>query len=132
MSGQPASKKPDGTVELAAPVTVDDADRRYGPGRHAARERYDELSMRDHLARAHATLQARGEYDPARHGPDDAEPLTTAEHLELLAAAEYLSRAYKPSVEVDLRAAGRGQLAASRRRAGHRRGIRPGGVPRVG
>jgi hypothetical protein len=101
VSGQPGSKKPDGTVELAGPVTVDDADRRYGPGRHAARERYDELSMRDHLARGLATLQARGEYDPARHGPGDAEPLTAAEHLELLAAAEYLSRAYKPSVEVD-------------------------------
>ncbi len=102
MSGQPASKKPGGEMrELAAPVTVDEAARRYGPGRHAARERYDELSMRDHLARAHATLQARGEYDPQRHGPDDTEPLTAAEHLELLATTEYLSRAYKPSSEVD-------------------------------
>ncbi len=102
MSGQSASKKPDGEMrELAAPVTVDDAARRYGPGRHEARERYDELSMRDLLARARATVKARGEYDPARHGPDDAEPLSAAEHLELLAATEYLSRAYKPSFEVD-------------------------------
>jgi hypothetical protein len=102
VSGKPASKKPDGEMqELAAPVTVDDVSRRYGPGRHAARERYDELSMRDHLARAHATLKARGEYDRARHGPDDTKPLSAAEHLELLATTEYLSRAYKPSFEVD-------------------------------
>jgi hypothetical protein len=57
--------------------------------------------MRDLLARARAKLKARGEYDPTRHGPDDTEPLTAAEHLELLAATEYLSRAYKPSFEVD-------------------------------
>ncbi len=102
MSGQSGRQQPDGEIEeLAAPLTVDDAARRYGPGRHAARERYDELSMRDHLTRAHATLKARGEYDPARHGPDDAEPLSAAEHLELLAATEYLSRACKPSFEID-------------------------------
>jgi hypothetical protein len=102
VSGQPGSQQSDGeNGKLARLLTVDDAARRYGPGRHAARERYDDLSMRDCLARARATLRARGEYDPARHGPDDAEPLTAAEHLELLAATEYLSRAYKPSSEVD-------------------------------
>jgi len=84
------------------PVTYDDAARLYGWSRHAARERYDQLSLRDHLARAHATLKARGEYDPARHGPEDMEPLSAAEHLELLATTEYLSRAYKPSFEIDL------------------------------
>jgi hypothetical protein len=102
VSGERGSQQPDGEVqELAAPVTVNDAARRYGPGLHAARERYDELSMRDHLARALATLKARGEYDPERHGPDGTEPLSAAEHLELLATTEYLSRAYKPSFEVD-------------------------------
>jgi hypothetical protein len=83
------------------PVTYDDAARRYGPGTIAARERYDELSMRDHLARAYARLRASDEYDAAKHGAGDTEPLTAAEHLELLATAEYLARAYKPSFETD-------------------------------
>ena len=82
-------------------VTYHDAARRYGPGTIAARERYDELSMRDCLARAYARLRASGEYDAARHGTGDTEPLTATEHLELLATAEYLARAYKPSFETD-------------------------------
>ncbi len=32
-----------------------------------ARERFDELTSRDHSARAIATLKARGTYDPAKH-----------------------------------------------------------------
>jgi hypothetical protein len=98
------------------PVTYDDAARRYGPGLIGARERYDELSMRDHLARAAARLRASGEYDAARHGTGGTEPLTAAERLELLATAEYLARAYKPSFETDnaLRAgAGWAQVADS-------------------
>jgi len=83
------------------PVTYDDAARRYGPGTIGAHERHDELSMRDHLARAYARLRASGEYDPARHGTGDTEPLTAAEHLELLATPEYLARAYQPSCETD-------------------------------
>jgi hypothetical protein len=82
-------------------VTYNEASRRYGARRHAASERYDELSTRDHLARAHAKLKAAGEYDPARHGTRDIKPLTAGEHLELLATAEYLARSYKPSFEVD-------------------------------
>jgi hypothetical protein len=83
------------------PVTYNQASQRYGPGTHAARERYDELTMREHLSRAHAKLKASGQYDPAKHGTRDSEPLTVAEHLELLATAEYLARAYKPHGEVD-------------------------------
>ena len=85
----------------SGPVTYDDAARRYGPGALAARERYDELSMRDHLARSRARLRGSGEYDAARHGTGDTEPLTAAEHLELIATGEYLARAYKPSSETD-------------------------------
>ena len=85
----------------AGPVTYYDASRTYGPDRIAARERYDDLSMRDHLSRAYAKLRASGEYDPARHGAGNTELLTAAEHLELLATAEYLARSYKPSCEVD-------------------------------
>jgi hypothetical protein len=83
------------------PITYHQASQRYGPGALAARERYDELSGRHHLVRAYATLCARGEYDPAKHGTGDTEPLTAAEHLELLALGEYLVRSYKPSFEVD-------------------------------
>jgi len=83
------------------PVTYDQASHRYGPRTHAARERYDELSMREHLSRAYARLKASGQYDPAKHGTRGTEPLTAAEHLELLATAEYLARAYKPHGEVD-------------------------------
>ena len=104
MSDEPAGQAHGDEIHDAPalrPVTYDDASRLYSWSRHAARERYDELSMQDHLARAHATLKARGEYDPARHGLEDTEPLSAAEHLELLATTEYLSRAYKPSFEVD-------------------------------
>ena len=82
------------------PVTCDQVTQRFGPGRHDARERYDELSMREQLARAYATLRAHGKYDPAKHGTGDTEPLTTAEHLEMLAIGEYLARSYKPTSEI--------------------------------
>jgi hypothetical protein len=57
--------------------------------------------MRDHLARTYARLRASGECEDARHGTGDSEPLTAAEHLELLATAENLARAYQPSFEKD-------------------------------
>jgi hypothetical protein len=68
----------------------------------AARERFDELSSRDHTARAIATLQARGTYDPAKH-PDAStyQPLTTAEHLEILALGEVLARHHRHPTYVD-------------------------------
>jgi hypothetical protein len=62
----------------------------------AARERYDELTGRDATARAIATLKARGSYDPHRHASADAyPPLTTAEHLEVLALGETLAAYYR-------------------------------------
>jgi hypothetical protein len=96
-----AESADDGQARQPGPVTYHDVSQRYGPGTHHARERYDELSMREHLARAYAKLRATGEYDPARHGAGNAEPLTAAEHLELLATGEYLSRSYKPAPQVD-------------------------------
>jgi hypothetical protein len=107
---------------------------RYGPGTIDARERYDELTMRDHLARAHAKLQASGEYDPEKYGTGNTEPLTATEHLELLATAEYLARAYKPHGEVDraLRAGATWQQVAEaldtdegQARQEYRVGVRP-------
>jgi hypothetical protein len=61
-----------------------------------ARERFEELTNRDLMARAHATLKARGTYYPDKHGDADRyPPLTAAEHLELLAAGEMLARYYR-------------------------------------
>jgi len=91
----------DGGREERRPHTYDQVAQRFGPGRHAAQERYEELSARDHLARAYAKLRASGEYDPAKHGAGDIEPLTAEEHLELLAIGEYLAQSYKPVSEVD-------------------------------
>jgi hypothetical protein len=61
-----------------------------------ARERFEELANRDLMARAHATLRARGTYDPHKHGDTGKyPPLTAEEHLELLAAGEMLARYYR-------------------------------------
>jgi hypothetical protein len=61
-----------------------------------ARERFEELANRDLSARAIATLQTRGTYDPQQHGDADKyPPLTAEEHLEVLAAGELLARHYR-------------------------------------
>jgi hypothetical protein len=69
-------------------------------GRYAAtgdaRERFEELIVRDVRARAFMAVVARGDYDPRVHGDaDGSEPLTVTEHLELLAAGELLARYYR-------------------------------------
>src|ERR1022692_128609 len=66
-----------------------------------ARDRYDELTQREMSARSIATLKARGEYDPARHGADEYEPLSLSEHLEVLANGEVVARVYRHPVQVD-------------------------------
>jgi hypothetical protein len=67
-----------------------------------ARERYEELTIRDISSRAIATLKARGTYDPDKHGDADKhQPLTAAEHLEILAAGEMLARYYRHPTDVD-------------------------------
>jgi hypothetical protein len=88
----------DKTPDPAAPprpVTCHDAQDQYGPGIYQARERFEELTGRDVLARAITELKARGTFDPARH-PDPAgyPPLTVEERLELLALGELLARYY--------------------------------------
>lgn len=61
-----------------------------------ARERFEELPVRDVSARAFMVLAARGDYDPRVHGEVSAvQPLTVTEHLELLAAGELLARYYR-------------------------------------
>jgi hypothetical protein len=70
----------------------------------AARERYDELTGRDFFARAAARLRARGEFDPDKLGHrliDQAEPLSTEDHLELMALGEALARYYRHPAMLD-------------------------------
>jgi hypothetical protein len=58
--------------------------------------RYQALNDRDTMARAIATLQARGEWNDDRSlNPEDYSPLTAAEHLELLALGEVIARHYR-------------------------------------
>jgi len=68
----------------------------------AARERFEELTSRDLMARSFVTLKARGDYDPARHGdPDKYPPLSVGERLEILAIGEFLARTYRWAGYVD-------------------------------
>ena len=60
-----------------------------------AQARYEELTDRDLYVRSRAALEARGEYDSARHGTRTPEPLTASERLELLASGEVLARYYR-------------------------------------
>lgn len=85
--------------EATGPVTYQDAQAAYR-GTHDAINRFHDLTGRDLLARAVEQLRARGEYDPAKHGPGDDQPLTAAEHLELLATGEMLARYYRHPARV--------------------------------
>jgi hypothetical protein len=66
-----------------------------------ARERFEELTTRELLARSYAALKGRGEYDPHKHGDGNREPVTAAGHLEILAAGEVLARYYRHPARVD-------------------------------
>ncbi len=81
-------------------ITYYEASSRY-QGTSDARERHEELRQRDLLARSYAILKARGEYDPHKHGAGNTEPLTAAEHLEILATGEVLARYYRHPADVD-------------------------------
>jgi hypothetical protein len=64
--------------------------------------RYEELTDRNLMARSIATLQARGEYDADKHpDPADYQPLTVAEHLEMLALGEAIAFYYRHPSGVD-------------------------------
>jgi hypothetical protein len=85
--------------EATRPLTYQDAQAAYR-GTHDAINRFHDLAGRELLARAVEQLRARGEYDPAKYGPGEEEPLTTAEHLELLATGEMLARHYRHPARV--------------------------------
>jgi hypothetical protein len=64
--------------------------------------RYEGLTDRNLMARSIAALQARGEYDAAKHpDPAEYEPLTVAEHLEMLALGEAIAFYYRHPAGVD-------------------------------
>ena len=64
--------------------------------------RYEELTDRNLMARSIATLQARGEYDKDKHpDPGQYQPLTAAEHLEMLALGEAIAFYYRHPSQVD-------------------------------
>jgi hypothetical protein len=63
--------------------------------------RYQALNDRDSMARAIATLQARGEWnDDGSLDPADYPPLTAAEHLQLIALGEVIARHYRHPAQV--------------------------------
>jgi hypothetical protein len=64
--------------------------------------RYEELTDRNLMARSIATSQARGEYDQDKHpDPGEYQPLTVAEHLEMLALGEAIAFYYRHPAGVD-------------------------------
>ena len=80
---------------MTGPTTYDEAS---GMPLADVLNRYQALDDRDSMARSIATLKARGT-KPALN-PEDFPPLTTAEHLELLALGEALARHYRHPVQV--------------------------------
>lgn len=76
-------------------TTYQDTSSRYA-ATGDARDRFEELVVRDVRARAFMALVARGDFDPQIHGNVGGfEALTVTEHLELLAAGELLARYYR-------------------------------------
>jgi hypothetical protein len=66
------------------------------------RERFEELTTRELLARSYATLKARGTYEPRKHGDASKhQPLTATEHLEILALGEAIARYYRHPARID-------------------------------
>jgi hypothetical protein len=64
--------------------------------------RYEELTDRNLMARSIAVLQARGEYDKDKHpDPGEYQPLTMAEHVEMLALGEAIAFYYRHPSQVD-------------------------------
>jgi hypothetical protein len=84
---------------MTGPVTYNEASSGSLPDQIA---RYHELSERDLMAGAIATLKARGTYQPNEHVNEERfPPLTVAEHLEMLALGEVIARYYRHPSQVD-------------------------------
>ena len=78
---------------MTGPTTFDEASAMRWPD---VLDRYQALTDRDSMARAIATLQARGEWNEDRSlKPEDYPRLTAEEHLELIALGEVMARHYR-------------------------------------
>ena len=78
---------------MTGPATYDEASGMPWPD---VLNRYQVLNDRESMARAIATLQARGKWNDDRSiDPEDYPPLTAAEHLELIALGEVMARHYR-------------------------------------
>ncbi len=78
--------------------TYDEASAMPWPG---VLNRYQALTDRDAMARAIATLQARGDWNEDRSlRPEDYPPLTADEHLELIALGQVMARHYRHPAQV--------------------------------
>ncbi len=83
---------------MTPPATYDEASGMPWPD---VLNRYQALNDRDAMARAIATLQARGEWNDDRSiKPADYPPLTAAEHLEVIALGEVMARHYRHPAQV--------------------------------
>ena len=83
---------------MTGPTTYDEASAMPWPD---VLNRYQALTDRDAMARAIATLQARGTWTDDRGlKPADFPPLTAEEHLELLALGEVMARHYRHPARV--------------------------------
>jgi hypothetical protein len=83
---------------MTGPATYDEASEVPFPD---VLNRYQALDQRDSMARAIATLQARGEWGDDRSlNPEDYPPLTVAERLELIALGEVMARHYRHPAQV--------------------------------
>jgi hypothetical protein len=81
--------------EATEPLAAIGDPARVLPGQIA---RFGELASHDLSARAFAALQARGAYDPQRHGDaGNYQPLTTGEQLEMLALRAAITRDHRPA-----------------------------------
>jgi hypothetical protein len=70
--------------------------------------RLGELAGRYLSARAFAALRARGACDPQRHGAArDYQPLTTGEHLEMLALRAAITHDHRPAAPAGAEGTGR-------------------------
>ena len=84
---------------MTGPMTYDEA----AAGNIADQmDRYRELVDQDLMARSIAILKTRGTYEPNKHVNEEKfPPLTTGEHLELLALGERIARYYQHPAQVD-------------------------------
>ena len=120
----------DGRASGTGPTTYNEASG-YDWDIVKAQARYEELTDRDLYARGRADLEARGQYDPAKHGTAVPEPLTVSERLELLANGEVLARYYRHPALLD-HAVKAGRAGSRSPRPAARARNRPGRTPRMG